>query len=215
VVLDFDLTLTQGAFTLEAAYASSARSLGLVGPSGSGKTTLLEAIAGLRRPTRGHIRLARRELYSSGRGIDVPVHRRRVGYVPQDLALFPHMNVRRNVLYGEDRGSGMRLDRVAEMLEIASLLARNVGDLSGGERQRVALARALMSSPDLLLMDEPLASLDVPLRRRIVPYLQRIRDELQVPIVYVSHDEEEVAAIAEWVMRLDRGRVAASGRGNS
>jgi molybdate transport system ATP-binding protein len=130
--------------------------------------------------------------------------------VPQDLALFPHMNVRRNVLYGGNRGAGISLDRITAMLEIRALLPRGVGELSGGERQRVALARALMSSPDLLLMDEPLASIDVPLRRRIVPYLQRVRDELKVPIVYVSHDEAEVNSIADWVMRLEGGRIAAS-----
>jgi molybdate transport system ATP-binding protein len=210
VVLDFDITLTQGAFVLEAAHASSRRSLGLVGPSGAGKTTLIEAIAGLRSPQRGHVRVAGRKLFSSEAGIDVPVHRRRVGYVPQDLALFPHMSVRRNVLYGANRGSRMTLERVAAVLEITGLLPRSVGDLSGGERQRVALARALMSSPDLLLMDEPLASVDVPLRRRIVPYLQRVRDELQVPVVYVSHDQDEVRAIGEWILTLERGRVIKS-----
>jgi molybdate transport system ATP-binding protein len=135
-----------------------------------------------------------------------------VGYVPQDLALFPHMNVRKNVLYGVGRGTRMNLARVLSVLEIEQLMSRSVGDLSGGERQRVAVARALMSSPDLLLMDEPLASVDVPLRRRIVPYLQRVRDELQVPVVYVSHDEAEVRAMGEWILTLDQGRVVASSR---
>jgi len=210
MVLDFDITVTQGAFTLEAAHASSVTSLALFGPSGSGKTTLVETIAGLRTPARGHIIVRGRELFSSAKGIDVPVHARHIGYVPQDLALFPHMNVRRNVLYGAGRGTAMNLSRVISVLEIENLLPRSVGDLSGGERQRVAVARALMSSPDLLLMDEPLASVDVPLRRRIVPYLQRVRDELQVPVVYVSHDEREVRAIGEWILTLDRGRVARS-----
>lgn len=210
MVLDFDIALTQGRFRLEAALSSSVRSLALFGPSGSGKTTLVEAIAGLRRPDRGHIRVAERTLFSSAERVDVPPHRRRIGYVPQDLALFPHMNVRRNVLYGAAHGTVTGLDRVAAVLEIGPLLDRAVGDLSGGERQRVALARALMSSPDVLLMDEPLASIDLPLRRRIVPYLQRVRDELQVPVVYVSHDEEEVRAIGEWILRLDQGRVTGS-----
>ncbi|HSL20809.1 MAG TPA: ATP-binding cassette domain-containing protein [Vicinamibacterales bacterium] len=210
MVLDFDIALTQGRFRLEAALSSSVRSLALFGPSGSGKTTLVEAIAGLRRPDRGHIRVAGRTLFSSAERVDVPPHRRRVGYVPQDLALFPHMNVRRNVLYAAGRGTAAGLDRVAAVLEIGPLLDRAVGDLSGGERQRVALARALMSSPDVLLMDEPLASIDLPLRRRIVPYLQRVRDDLQVPVVYVSHDEEEVRAIGEWILRLDQGRVEGS-----
>ncbi|MGE5814141.1 MAG: ATP-binding cassette domain-containing protein [Acidobacteriota bacterium] len=210
MVLDFDITLKQGSFVLEAAHASTVKSLALFGPSGSGKTTLVESIAGLRTPVRGHIVVAGRELFSSGKGINVPVHARHVGYVPQDLALFPHMNVRRNVLYGAARGTRMNLARVLAVLEIEPLMPRSVGDLSGGERQRVAVARALMSSPDLLLMDEPLASVDVPLRRRIVPYLQRVRDELQVPVVYVSHDEAEVRAMGEWILTLDQGRVVSS-----
>jgi molybdate transport system ATP-binding protein len=210
MVLDFDITLTQGSFTLEAAHASSVRSLALFGPSGSGKTTLVETIAGLRTPARGHIIVRDRELFSSSKRINVAVHQRHVGYVPQDLALFPHMNVRRNVLYGAARGAGMNLARVASVLEIEGLMSRSVHDLSGGERQRVAVARALMSAPAVLLMDEPLASVDVPLRRRIVPYLQRVRDELQVPVVYVSHDEEEVRAIGEWILTLEAGRVVRS-----
>jgi molybdate transport system ATP-binding protein len=210
MVLDFDITVTQGAFTLEAAHASSVRSLALFGPSGSGKTTLVETIAGLRTAARGHVIVRGRELFSSAKRIDVPVHARHIGYVPQDLALFPHLNVRRNVLYGAGRGTAISLRRVVSVLEIEPLMPRPVSDLSGGERQRVAVARALMSSPDLLLMDEPLASVDVPLRRRIVPYLQRVRDELQVPVVYVSHDEEEVRAIGEWILTLDRGHVISS-----
>lgn len=210
MVLDFDVTLTQGAFTLNAAWTSVARSLALFGPSGSGKTTLVETIAGLRRPDRGHVRVAGRVLFSSVQGIDVPVHQRHIGYVPQDLALFPHMSVRRNVLYGASRGQGLSLDRIAAVLEIGDLMGRRVGDLSGGERQRVAVARALMSAPDLLLMDEPLASVDLPLRQRIVPYLQRVRDDLQVPLVYVSHDRDEVRSIGDWVLTLDRGRVISS-----
>lgn len=212
MVLDFDITLTQGSFTLQAAYASSVKSLALFGPSGSGKTTLVEAIAGLRTPSRGHIIVGGRELFFSGKRLNVPVHARQIGYVPQDLALFPHMNVRRNVMYGAGRGTTMGLARVASVLEIEHLMPRPVGDLSGGERQRVAVARALMSSPDLLLMDEPLASVDVPLRRRIVPYLQRVRDELHVPLVYVSHDETEVRAIGEWILTLEAGRVVRSER---
>jgi molybdate transport system ATP-binding protein len=210
MVLDFDITVRQGTFVLEAAHASTVRSLALFGPSGSGKTTLVETIAGLRTPARGHVIVAGRELFSSQKNLNVPVHARHVGYVPQDLALFPHMNVRRNVLYGAGRGTRMNLARVLAVLEIEHLMPRSVGDLSGGERQRVAVARALMSSPDLLLMDEPLASVDVPLRRRIVPYLQRVRDELQVPVVYVSHDESEVRAIGEWILTLDQGRVVSS-----
>jgi molybdate transport system ATP-binding protein len=213
--LRLDVRVRQGGFTLRVDERLDTASLGLFGPSGAGKTTLLEAIAGLRRPDAGEIALNDRVLFSAARGVDVPIHHRHVGYVPQDLALFPHMSVRRNILYGSERGRAMRLERVIAVLEIEPLIGRRVADLSGGERQRVAVARALMSSPDLLLMDEPLASVDAPLRRRIVPYLQRVRDELRVPMIYVSHDESEVRAMAEWVLWLERGAVAASMRTES
>jgi molybdate transport system ATP-binding protein len=207
MILEIDVVLRQGAFVLDVHETVRGRGLGLFGPSGSGKTTLLEAVSGLRRPSSGVIRLNDRELFASARGVDVAPHQRHVGYVPQDLALFPHMNVRRNVLYGAARGTAVSLDRVLAVLEIGPLMERGVADLSGGERQRIAIARALMSAPDILLMDEPLASVDAPLRRRVIPYLQRVRDQLQVPIVYVSHDEEEVRAIGETVLRLKDGRV--------
>jgi molybdate transport system ATP-binding protein len=219
-MLTLDVQLTQGSFTLTVSARVEVRVTALVGPSGAGKTTLLEAIAGLRRPARGEIRVGGRVLYSSRDRIDLPPHQRHVGYVPQDVALFPHMNVRRNLLYGalrrRDGGApaaprvDVTLERIAAMLEIGPLIDRGVRDLSGGERQRVALARALLSAPDLLLLDEPLAAVDVPLRRRIVPYLRRVRDELGVPLVYVSHDLEEVGMLAEWVVELDRGAVERS-----
>lgn len=207
MILEIDIVLAQGEFVLEVHETAHGRGLGLFGPSGSGKTTLIEAVSGLRCPQQGLIRLNGRVLFSSGTGTDVPVHQRHVGYVPQDLALFPHMSVRRNVLYGASRGTPASLDRVLAVLEIAPLMERSVSELSGGERQRVAIARALMSGPDILLMDEPLASVDPGLRSRVIPYLQRVRDELQVPIVYVSHDEKEVRAIGETVLRLERGKV--------
>ncbi len=224
-MLTLEVRLTQGSFTLDVSARVEARATALVGPSGAGKTTLLEAIAGLRQPGRGEIRVGDRVLFSSRDDIDLPPHARHVGYVPQDVALFPHMNVRRNLLYGALRlrsgqalrlrsgqalWPGLPLERIAAMLEIEPLIDRGVKDLSGGERQRVALARALLSAPDLLLLDEPLAAVDVPLRRRIVPYLRRVRDELGVPLVYVSHDLEEVALLAEWVIELDRGSVVNS-----
>jgi molybdate transport system ATP-binding protein len=207
MILEIDIVLAQGNFVLDVHEKANGRGLGLYGPSGSGKTTLIEAVSGLRRPQRGAIRLNNRVLFESATGIDVPVHRRHVGYVPQDLALFPHMSVRRNVLYGAGRGTPVTLERVLAVLEIAPLMERRVSELSGGERQRVAIARALMSGPDILLMDEPLASVDPRLRSRVIPYLQRVRDELAMPIVYVSHDETEVRAVGERVLRLDGGRV--------
>jgi molybdate transport system ATP-binding protein len=207
-VIALDIELTQGSFTLNAAVRLDARAAALFGPSGAGKTTILDAIAGLRTPRRGSIVIDDRVLFSSEAGINLPAHKRHVGYVPQDVALFPHMNVRRNLLYGRHPGLSPDLDLVIGMLEIAPLLDRRVTDLSGGERQRVAVGRALMSGPSLLLLDEPLVAVDVPLRRRILPYLLRVRDELRIPIVYVSHDREEAEELADVVVTIDRGQVS-------
>ena len=208
-MIEVDIELVQGSFVLTAAIRIEARTAALFGPSGAGKTTILDAIAGLRTPRRGSIAIAGRVLFSSEQGVNLPPHQRHVGYVPQDVALFPHMDVRRNLLYGRHPGVSPDLDRVVGMLEIDRLLDRRVTDLSGGERQRVAVGRALMSGPSLLLLDEPLAAVDVPLRRRILPYLQRVRDELRIPIVYVSHDREEVAELAEVVVLIDAGKIIA------
>ena len=206
-MIDLDIELAQGSFVLTARARLDARAAALFGPSGAGKTTILDAIAGLRTPRRGSITIDGRVLFSSERRLNLPPHHRRVGYVPQDVALFPHMNVRRNLLYGRHPGVSPDLDRVVGMLEVGGLLDRRVTDLSGGERQRVALGRALMSGPSLLLLDEPLAAVDVPLRRRILPYLQRVRDELVVPIIYVSHDRDEVEALADVVVMVEGGKV--------
>ncbi|HET7695036.1 MAG TPA: ATP-binding cassette domain-containing protein [Vicinamibacterales bacterium] len=207
-MIALDIELTQGSFTLKAAVRLEARAAALFGPSGAGKTTILDAIAGLRTPRRGSIVIDDRVLFSTEAGVNLPAHKRHVGYVPQDVALFPHMDVRRNLLYGRHPGLSPDLDRVVGMLEIAPLLGRRVTDLSGGERQRVAVGRALMSGPSLLLLDEPLAAVDVPLRRRILPYLLRVRDELRIPIVYVSHDREEAEELADVVVTIDQGRVS-------
>lgn len=203
-----DIELVQGTFTLAAAFELDAGAAALFGPSGAGKTTILDTIAGLRSPARGTIAIDRRVLFSSAQRIDVPAHRRHVGYVPQDVALFPHMNVRANLLYGTHGASrAPDLDRVVAMLEIEPLIGRTVTDLSGGERQRVALGRALMSAPSLLLLDEPLAAVDVALRRRILPYLRRVRDELRIPIIYVSHDRAELEELADRVVTIENGRI--------
>ena len=207
---ELDFSLRQGAFTVEIAERSDARALALFGPSGSGKTTVVEAMAGLRRPQRGTIAVAGERLFASAARIDVPPRDRRTGYVPQDVLLFPHMTVRRNVMYGERPGHA-DVATVVDLLELGSLMERGVGSLSGGERQRVALARALMSNPHVLLLDEPMAAVDLPRRRRILDALLRIRDELRVPLVYVAHSPEEVARIADRVLVLEAGRVAAAG----
>jgi molybdate transport system ATP-binding protein len=210
-VIELAIALTQGVFSLDCTATLGDGVSALFGPSGAGKTTVLDTIAGLRPPARGRIAVGDRVLFDSASGTNLAPHLRRVGYVPQDIALFPHMNVRRNLLYGRHPGSSPDLDRVLRMLEIESLLDRGVRDLSGGERQRVALGRALLSGPSLLLLDEPLAAVDLPLRRRILPYLERIRTDLRIPILYVSHDREEVEQFADYVVRLDAGRVVSAG----
>ena len=211
-MIQLDFRLEQGDFVLEVHERLTGRIAALFGPSGAGKTTVLDAIAGLRRPSDGRMIVGSRVLYDRAGGIDLPPHDRRVGYVTQDVALFPHMNVRRNIEYGRRRGRMLDPGAVVTMLEIAPLVDRGVGMLSGGERQRVALARALMSAPDLLLLDEPLAAVDVELRRRILPYLERVRDSLAVPIIYVTHDRDELRRLAEHVIVLERGVVVRSGR---
>lgn len=210
-MISLDFTGRQGEFTLEIREQLASRITALFGPSGAGKTTVLDTVAGLRRPASGSIRVGSRVLFASDTGVNLPPHQRHIGYVPQDVALFPHMDVRRNVLYGRREGQKLAVGVVMSMLEIGGLLDRSVAQLSGGERQRVALARALMSSPELLLLDEPLAAVDVERRRRILPYLERVRDQISVPIVYVTHDVAEVRLLADHVIVLDQGLVVRSG----
>jgi molybdate transport system ATP-binding protein len=213
VRIDLAFTIAQDGFVLEIDHHADSRVLALFGPSGSGKTTCLEAIAGLRVPSRGRIAIAGRELYSSHGRVNLPPRLRGVGYVPQDALLFPHLDVRGNVMFGARRtsprgaGNQVPLEQVLAVVEAGALLERRVSGLSGGERQRVALARALMSSPDVLLLDEPLAAVDLPLRRRIVGSLRRIRDDLGVPVIYVTHDPAELRTVADTVIVLDEGRV--------
>jgi molybdate transport system ATP-binding protein len=200
-------------FLLNVSFEATSPVTVLFGPSGSGKTSLLDLIAGLRRPEAGRIQFGPKVLTDVRRKVFLPAQHRRVGYVPQDLALFPHLSVRGNLLYGFRRSEPQRLevDHVIEVLELRSLLENRVTQLSGGERQRVALARALLASPQLLLLDEPLASLDLPLKLRILPYLTRIRDEFHIPMLYVTHDRFEALSLANQMIVLIRGKVAQQG----
>ncbi len=204
-----NIRLRQGTFVLELDLEVSGQVIGIFGGSGAGKTSLLEIVAGLRKPQSGHVAIDDRVLTDRSSGVFVPPERRGVGYVPQDLALFPHLSVKENLLYGHLPGTsspGISLGHVAEVLEIDALLDRSIGKLSGGQKQRVAFARALLASPRLLLMDEPLASLDQELKFKIIPYLKRIRDEFKIPMLYVSHSPDEVAALCDRVMIMRDGK---------
>jgi molybdate transport system ATP-binding protein len=214
-VLDVDVEKQLGTFKLSARFQAAHGATVLFGPSGAGKTSVVNMIAGLVTPDRGTIALAGTVLFDAGKGIDMPPHRRRIGYVFQEGRLFPHLSVRQNLDYGR-RMSGQPRDegefgRIAALLDIGHLLDRRPGKLSGGERQRVAVGRALLMRPRLLLLDEPLASLDTAHKREILPYLVRLRDDAGIPLVYVTHTAAEVRRIATTVVRLDSGRVVAIG----
>lgn len=202
-------------FALDVAFAAPAGVTVLFGRSGSGKTTVVNAVAGLLRPDDGRIEVGETVLLDRARRIDVPTHRRRIGYVFQDARLFPHLTVRQNLLFGRwfQRGGGTAaaFDQVVGLLGIGHLLQRRPGRLSGGERQRVAIGRALLARPRLLLMDEPLASLDEARKQEILPFLERLRDEVRVPILYVSHSLPEVARLATTVVAMAAGRVERQG----
>jgi molybdate transport system ATP-binding protein len=206
-----NISLALAEFVLEVNVELACQVTAIVGPSGAGKTSLLDLIAGLRRPQRALIQLEERVLTDTDRGVALPPRCRAIGYVPQDLALFPHLPVRKNILYGckaaSPPGSLFSYEHVAAVLEIEPLARRSVTELSGGEKRRVALARALLASPRLLLLDEPLGGLEAALKARILPYLARVRDEFQVPMLYVSHDRQEVQALCDEVVELERGRV--------
>jgi molybdate transport system ATP-binding protein len=200
-----------GPFTLDVDLTASARVTAVFGASGAGKTSLLEIVAGLRRPASGRVLLNSRVLEDAGAGIHLPPRLRRVGYVPQDDTLFPHLSVAANLGYAR-AAPPAAVARVADVLELGPFLARRPAGLSGGERRRVALGRALLSSPEVLLLDEPLTGLDAPLKERVLSYLVRVRDEFAIPTLYVSHAAEEVLALADEVLVLERGRIVLRGR---
>lgn len=203
-------------FKLEVDLSLPARGVSaLFGHSGSGKTTCLRAMAGLERAADGYFALGKEVWQDESRGIFVPPHQRAIGVVFQEASLFPHLSVRGNMEFGLKRATlgkpHFSLPEVADLLGISSLLTRSPEQLSGGERQRVAIARALLAAPKILLMDEPLAALDLKRKREILPYLERLHEELAIPIIYVSHSPDEVARLADHLVLLDAGKVVASG----
>jgi molybdate transport system ATP-binding protein len=198
-----------GAFSLDVSFTVQANEiLAVHGPSGSGKTTLINLLAGLERPDSGRIVIDDRVLFDSSGGVDVKPEARRIGYVFQDCRLFPHMSVASNLRYGRHRwGSSAEFDQVVALLDLQALLGRRPLSLSGGEKQRVAIGRALLSGPQILLLDEPLASIDQQRKEEILPFIRRLRDEFDLPIVYVTHAPDEIAKIAERTIRIENGRL--------
>jgi molybdate transport system ATP-binding protein len=214
-MLAIDVAKRLGDFRLAANFETAERSTALFGPSGAGKTTIANLIAGLITPDRGRIVLEDAVLFDSDKHVNVPSHQRRIGYVFQEGRLFPHLTVARNLDYGRFM-NGLARDpdgerRIIDLLDIAHLLDRRPGRLSGGERQRVAIGRALLTRPRLLLLDEPLASLDAARQREILPYLIRLRDDVGVPMIYVSHQPAEIKRIATAVVMIEEGAVTAAG----
>jgi molybdate transport system ATP-binding protein len=215
VRIEVDAHHRMGAFTLDARFSAGAGLTALFGPSGAGKTSVINVIAGLLRPAQGTVVVDDRVLLDTRRGVVLPPHARRIGYVFQEPRLFPHLTVRQNLLYGRwftrTRERRERLDQVIDLLGIEPLLHRGPVRLSGGEKQRVAIGRALLASPHLLLMDEPLYGLDDARKNELLPYIERIRDEDGVPIIYVSHSVAEVARLATTMVVLAEGRVVGTG----
>jgi len=214
MTLTVDIERHLGAFRLKAAFEAGDGVTALFGRSGAGKTSVVNAIAGILRPERGRIAIEGEPVFDSERGIDVPTPRRRIGYVFQEGRLFPHLNVQQNLRYAGlfSRGKPQpEFAHVVELLGLKDLLDRRPGNLSGGEKQRVAIGRALLSRPRLLLLDEPLASLDPHRKNEVLQYIELMRDEIKIPIVYVSHAVEEVVRLADTVVLLSVGEVAAVG----
>ena len=215
-MISFDAALQRpSGFSLAAKFDAGDGVTALFGPSGSGKSTILRLIAGLERPDRGSIVLNSEPVFDCERGIDVPPHRRRIGFVFQDAQLFPHLSVEKNLLYARrflaGQSSIVTFDRAVGVLGLENLLQRQPATLSGGEKSRVAIGRALLSGPRVLLLDEPLASLDASRKLEILRLIEAVRDEFALPIIYVSHAVEEVARLATFVVRLAGGKAVASG----
>ncbi|HAU8267612.1 TPA: molybdenum ABC transporter ATP-binding protein ModC [Kluyvera intermedia] len=211
-MLELNFSQTLGTHRLQVAESLPASGItAIFGVSGAGKTSLINAISGLTRPDQGRIVLNERVLYDAEKKICLPPEKRRVGYVFQDARLFPHYNVLGNLRYGMAKSMAGQFDKLVTLLGIEPLLDRLPGGLSGGEKQRVAIGRALLTAPELLLLDEPLASLDIPRKRELLPYLQRMAREINIPVLYVSHSLDEILHLADKVMVLEAGTVKAFG----
>jgi molybdate transport system ATP-binding protein len=211
---DIRLKKSLGRFHLSAEFNAEAGLTALFGPSGAGKTLLAQMLAGLVTPDEGHIEIAGRTLFSSAKGINIPVHQRHIGLVFQEHRLFPHYTVRGNLTYGAGRKSGtagISFDKVVDILGIGSLLDRKPMSLSGGERQRVAIGRALLSNPQILIMDEPLSSLDDARKAEILPLIEELKSEFSLTTLYISHSIEEIARLADTLLLLDKGEMKAAG----
>ncbi|MDP2718881.1 MAG: ATP-binding cassette domain-containing protein, partial [Dehalococcoidia bacterium] len=208
----FDLEYMVDSFSLRIDVDVDCKVLAVFGPSGAGKSTLMELICGLKKPRQGLIKIGEKVFFDSEKKINIPARERHIGWVPQDASLFPHLSVRDNICYGANRGTaGPFIDHVIDVLNLGHTVNRFPPSLSGGEKQRVALARALASSPGILLLDEPLGSLDIPLRYKIFPYLLKVKDTFQIPVLYVSHDPNEVMTIADFVFTLVHGKLVNQG----
>jgi len=219
-MIDISVKKLQGEFRIDAAFHSeNVRVTALFGRSGAGKTSIIQMVAGLSRPDSGHVVVNGDCLFDSRKGINLPPEKRRIGYIFQDGRLFPHLSVRSNLIYGMNRIPAEKrfvgFDSVVELLGIGHLLSRRPARLSGGEKQRVAIGRALLTSPSLMLMDEPLASLDAERKAEVLPFISRLSKEYSIPILYVSHSPDEICNLAGAVVVLDAGRVVAEGSMNS
>ncbi|WP_020167669.1 MULTISPECIES: molybdenum ABC transporter ATP-binding protein [Methylotenera] len=213
-MIEFDFQRNQGDFDLDVKCRLNAPVVGLFGASGAGKSTLLGMIAGLVKPHSGQLILDGECLFDSQHAIDVPIHQRRIGVVFQDSRLFPHLNIRDNLNYGfltlKDKRFSFK--QIVDLLEIGHLLSQKPHQISGGEKQRVSLGRALLTSPRLLLLDEPLAALDVRLKHQILPFLRRVKDEINIPMIYVSHAIDEILYVTSEIVIIEQGKLLAQGR---
>ncbi len=215
-MLDLDFKLTLEKFDLEVNLKIEQKIVGIFGASGAGKSSLFNVISGLTNPSFGKIEIDGNIIFDFENKINIPPNKRKIGYVFQDNQLFPHLSVKNNLLFGykllEPSERKFELEQVLKLLELESLLSRKPLKLSGGEKQRVALGRALLSSPNLLLLDEPLASLDESLKRQILPFLKRVQKETEIPMLYVSHSINEILELTEWLVVLEKGKVLDFGR---